>query len=1001
MVGKNNRYLTEEKYSNKQNHYGIRKLSVGVASVLLGTTLLFGTSAIAHADTVSNDITTDSSALLATSVDSAVALRQTNITSPATSQSASSAVTENSISNTQDVMQADSAVTYSPTTPVKSSVDVENAATHNSVAQNVQLNDTFIDEMPKVSDTNSSLAIADQIHPLFNQNPYQVDHLADAENVDINNLTPDQLTRINQYQVNLLNNVRHQLNLPSYNLNDQGIKWEQQQADSQGNKGLWGHNAEYLQGNGENVGSIEINQAGMKANLLTPKMFNFKQDPVSKSIQYMVPVVSVQTMDDLQAIVYYNTLAMLFYDDGAEANGHTKNYLMNNIVPKTQVALGLERINGIKNTSLLLRFIIFNGNFDFANAKPIAVDPQTSKYTINLIDDTANQAISSIVLQNPIGTVWNGTISLPHGYILSDGQTLPTSFDFNADHNITLHVQHLIATYHDSRAETNFNQTVHYQSNGQTIAPDTIITAKFQREYSVDEATGKVTIGHWSYVPSSLTQTGTEISNLQEPSSEYNKVNGFDSFNIWIPFSVAIDNYTQKYSGLTESWSLPNTDGFVGTSGIEYTVQYNLDPNLVKVSIIYKDKSGNVIETQTLNGKPNDKVTLKIPDDYVIDGDNEFTIPEDGIITVNVVKKETTTNTSSTMSELPTKQVIVFKDGDKIIGTKDINGKIGDKVTPNVPDDYVIDGDNNYIIPENGVITINVIKKETTTGTPSTTLKLPTKQLIIFKDDNKVVGTEDINGKTGDKVTLNIPDGYVIDGDNEFTIPKNGIITITVIKKKTVTDTSEMTPELPTKQEIIFKNDNQVVKTKDINGKSDGKLTLKVPDSYIIDGANDFTISENGRVTVNVTKKKTTAGTPLVQPELPSIIFTDGNKVVDAEDINSKVGVKVTPRVSDGYVIDGDNNLTIPNNEVMTVNVIKKESSIGISSNTLELPTKQAIFPESKQQLQASNKTIVLANKSVSAFRTLPQTGNQSYFSLIIMGLLNFASVLGLSFKRF
>lgn len=84
----------------------------------------------------------------------------------------------------------------------------------------------------------------------------------------------------------------------------------------------------------------------------------------------------------------------------------------------------------------------------------------------------------------------------------------------------------------------------------------------------------------------------------------------------------------------------------------------------------------------------------------------------------------------------------------------------------------------------------------------------------------------------------------------------------------------------------------------------------------------------------------------------------------------------------------------------MTVNVIKKESSIGISSNTLELPTKQVIFPELKQQLQASNKAMVLANKSVSASRTLPQTGNQSYFSLIIVGLLNFVSALGLSFKR-
>ena len=52
MVSKRNQRLLHEKYADKrQFHYGLRKLTVGVSSVLLGTTVLFGTQAV-HADTV-------------------------------------------------------------------------------------------------------------------------------------------------------------------------------------------------------------------------------------------------------------------------------------------------------------------------------------------------------------------------------------------------------------------------------------------------------------------------------------------------------------------------------------------------------------------------------------------------------------------------------------------------------------------------------------------------------------------------------------------------------------------------------------------------------------------------------------------------------------------------------------------------------------------------------------------------------------------------------------
>ena len=51
MVSKNNLKWKQQRDAQRVPHYGLRKLSVGVASVLLSTTLYMG--ATASADTVS------------------------------------------------------------------------------------------------------------------------------------------------------------------------------------------------------------------------------------------------------------------------------------------------------------------------------------------------------------------------------------------------------------------------------------------------------------------------------------------------------------------------------------------------------------------------------------------------------------------------------------------------------------------------------------------------------------------------------------------------------------------------------------------------------------------------------------------------------------------------------------------------------------------------------------------------------------------------------------
>lgn len=54
MVSRNNLKNKMEAEAKRVPHWSLRKLSVGVASVLLGTTLFFGMGTVANADTTAN-----------------------------------------------------------------------------------------------------------------------------------------------------------------------------------------------------------------------------------------------------------------------------------------------------------------------------------------------------------------------------------------------------------------------------------------------------------------------------------------------------------------------------------------------------------------------------------------------------------------------------------------------------------------------------------------------------------------------------------------------------------------------------------------------------------------------------------------------------------------------------------------------------------------------------------------------------------------------------------
>lgn len=118
MVSKNNLKWKQQRDAQRVPHYGLRKLSVGVASVLLSTTLYMG--ATASADTVSEPsgepvVTQPTSATTGSSTGSATANAQPKSTADQPVNTAAGASTDNTTADTKPA-QTSNAVTPQPVT---------------------------------------------------------------------------------------------------------------------------------------------------------------------------------------------------------------------------------------------------------------------------------------------------------------------------------------------------------------------------------------------------------------------------------------------------------------------------------------------------------------------------------------------------------------------------------------------------------------------------------------------------------------------------------------------------------------------------------------------------------------------------------------------------------------------------------------------------------------------------------------------------------------------
>ena len=136
MVSKNNRYLKDVLQADKTQHWSLRKLGIGVTSVLLGTTFYLGGNTVAHADQTTPAAPTDNGGQV-TQANQAETGNTAVLRAQPQSAAQSQATNDTSAASTAPVTSAPTTATQSatPTSAVQSAAN-SSAAVNSSVANN-------------------------------------------------------------------------------------------------------------------------------------------------------------------------------------------------------------------------------------------------------------------------------------------------------------------------------------------------------------------------------------------------------------------------------------------------------------------------------------------------------------------------------------------------------------------------------------------------------------------------------------------------------------------------------------------------------------------------------------------------------------------------------------------------------------------------------------------------------------------------------------------------
>ena len=131
--------------------------------------------------------------------------------------------------------------------------------------------------------------------------------------------------------------------------------------------------------------------------------------------------------------------------------------------------------------------------------------------------------------------------------------------------------------------------------------------------------------------------------------------------------------------------------------------------------IIFVDENGKNIGRQEVTGKDGDRINVKLPDGYHVEGGTlpQLTINSTKPVqTVNVVKDQHATDNPEVVTK-PVLNIIKYVDENgNVVKTETVTGKLGDQITLTLPAGYHFkNGETpNLVITESGVQIVNVVK---------------------------------------------------------------------------------------------------------------------------------------------------------------------------------------------------------------------------------------------------------------------------------------------------
>ena len=319
------------------------------------------------------------------------------------------------------------------------------------------------------------------------------------------------------------------------------------------------------------------------------------------------------------------------------------------------------------------------------------------------------------------------------------------------------------------------------------------------------------------------------VSNVRDMSYMFYYYNGvigdlshWDTSNV-TDMSNMFDSSSVSVSGLN-TWNTRQTKNMYGMfyySSLPYKIVAANERSIVPNQVTLKDNTGKVLDfidtptiydsnksvRSTIDGIVQAEInklnklnhTLYETPKIISDGDDDYSIAN----ATYVVNNESPSKTG----------LINYVDQDgKVVKTDQVSGKVGDKVNVklSLPDGYELANKDEQVpstitVGDDGIKTININIK-----------KIPvikTGTINYIDPDGKVVKTDQVSGKVGDKVDvkLSLPDGYELANKDEqvpsvITVTENGIGTINVNVKKI--NTTLANNEVPYDSTTISNNVN-------------------------------------------------------------------------------------------------------------------------------------------------------------------------------------------------